>query len=329
MLTLDNIYSAENLLRRVVRKTDLVHAPRLCPGVDLYLKTENLQTTGSFKLRGAYYKISRLTSAERERGVIACSAGNHAQGVALAATKNGIRSVICLPEGAPISKIEATKRYGGEVCLVPGVYDDAYKTALSLRDRYGYTFIHPFDDEDVIAGQGTIAIELIDQLSDMDAIVLSIGGGGLAAGVAFAMKTINPSVKIYGVQASGAPSMLNSIRSHKISELSSASTIADGIAVKKPGRLTFDICQHFLDGIVTVTDEEISSAIIALMSKHKLVTEGAGAAAVAAVMFGKINLVGKKTVAIISGGNIDLETLLKVIEHGLLKQRNTNKGDIL
>ena len=329
MLTLDNIYSAENLLRTVVRKTDLVYAPRLCPGVDLYLKTENLQTTGSFKLRGAYYKISRLSQAERERGVIACSAGNHAQGVALAATKNCIKSVICLPEGAPISKIEATKRYGGEVCLVPGVYDDAYKTALSLRDQYGYTFIHPFDDVDVIAGQGTIAIELIDQLPDMDAIVIPIGGGGLASGVAFAMKTINPSVKIYGVQSSGAPSMLASRQTGEIVELASVSTIADGIAVKKPGRLTFDICQRFIDEIVSVTDEEISSAIIALMAKHKLVTEGAGAAAVAAIMFGKINLAERKTVAILSGGNIDLETLLKVIEHGLEKQRNTNKGDII
>ncbi len=322
MLTLDKIYSAGNTLRGIVRKTDLVHAPRLCPGVDLYLKTENLQTTGSFKLRGAYYKMSRLTEAERRRGVIACSAGNHAQGVALAASKNGIRSVICLPERAPVSKIEATKRYGGEVCLVKGVYDDAYKRALSLRAEHGYTLIHPFDDEDVIAGQGTIALELEDQLSDVDVILVPIGGGGLASGIAFAMKSVDPRVKIYGVESVGAASMLRSLERGEIHELDSASTIADGIAVKKPGRLTFDICQRYLDGIVTVTDGEISSAIINLMERHKLVTEGAGAASVAAVMFGKLNLVGKRVIAILSGGNIDLNILSAVIEAEINKQRN-------
>ena len=325
MLTLDSIYSAGNLLRGVVRRTDLVHAPRLCPGVDLYLKTENLQTTGSFKLRGAYYKISRLTAEEGSRGVIACSAGNHAQGVALAATKNGIRSLICLPRDAPGSKIEATRRYGGEVLLVPGVYDDAYRMALRLREEQGYTFIHPFDDEEVIAGQGTVALELEDQLPDLDAIVIPIGGGGLASGIAYTMKAINPRVKIYGVEASGAPSMLNSIRGGRIEELPSVSTIADGIAVKKPGRITFDLCTRLLDDIVTVSDEEISDTILALMSKHKLVTEGAGAAAVSAVMFGKINLLGKRVVAILSGGNIDLNTLAGVIGRELKKQ---NKGEI-
>ena len=320
MLTLDSIYSAGNLLRGVVRRTDLVHAPRLCPGVDLYLKAENLQTTGSFKLRGAYYKISRLTAEEGSRGVIACSAGNHAQGVALAATKNGIRSLICLPRDAPSSKIEATRRYGGEVLLVPGVYDDAYRMALRLREEQGYTFIHPFDDEEVIAGQGTVALELEDQLPDLDAIVIPIGGGGLASGIAYTMKAINPRVKIYGVEASGAPSMLNSIRGGRIEELPSVSTIADGIAVKKPGRITFDLCTRLLDDIVTVSDEEISDTILALMSKHKLVTEGAGAAAVSAVMFGKINLLGKRVVAILSGGNIDLNTLAGVIDRELKKQ---------
>ncbi len=325
MLTLDNIYSAGNVLHGVVRRTDLVHAPRLCPGVDLYLKTENLQTTGSFKLRGAYYKISRLTPEERSRGVIACSAGNHAQGVALAATKNGIRSVICLPRSAPTSKIEATERYGGKVCLVPGVYDDAYAKALSLQREMGYTFIHPFDDEDVIAGQGTIALEIGEQLSDLDAIVLPIGGGGLASGIAFAMKSVNSKVKVYGVQADGAPSMLHSMSLGKPTELTSVSTIADGIAVKKPGRLTFDLCSRFLDGIVTVSDDEISDAILALMEKHKLVTEGAGAAAVSAVMFGKIDLIGKRVVAILSGGNIDLNILSGVIDRGIKKQKNRLK----
>ena len=317
MLTLDNIYTAANLLSDAVKKTDLVHAPRLCPEVDLYLKTENLQTTGSFKLRGAYYKMSRLTDIERARGVIACSAGNHGQGVALAATRYGIKSVICLPDHAPISKINATKRYGGEVCLVSGVYDDAYERALSLCREHNYSFIHPFDDNDVIAGQGTVALEILDQLSDIDAVVLPIGGGGLAAGISFVMKSINPKIKIIGVLAEGAPSMLNSIRQGKPVELSSAYTIADGIAVKKPGRISFDICSRYLDDIVTVSDDEISSAILTLMERHKLVTEGAGAAAIAAIMFGKINLIGKRAVAIISGGNIDLNTLAEVINKSI------------
>ena len=323
MLTLDNIYRASNVLRDVVRKTDIVYAPKLKPGVDLYLKTENLQITGSFKIRGSYYKMSKLSPRERESGVVACSAGNHAQGVALAAQKSGIKAVICLPDGAPISKIEATKSYGAEVCLVEGVYDDAYKKALSLRDTEGYTFIHPFDDEDVIAGQGTIALEIEDQLPDLDAVIVPIGGGGLISGIAFAMKAINPNVKVYGVQAAGAPSMLNSVRDHEIEELSAVSTIADGIAVKKPGSLTYELCSKYVDEIVTVNDDEISAAILALMEQHKLVTEGAGAVAVAAAMFGKIDLQGKKAVCLLSGGNIDVTILSRVITRGLLMSGRT------
>ncbi len=192
MLTIDSVYSASNALKGVARKTDVLHAPKLCKGVDLYLKTENLQITGSFKVRGAYYKMTRLTNEEKARGVIACSAGNHAQGVALAAQKNGIKAVICLPDGAPISKVEATKSYGAEVCLVEGVYDDAYNKALQLRDEKGYTFIHPFNDEEVIAGQGTIALEILDQVPDMDAVIIPVGGGGLIAGMAYVLKTLNP-----------------------------------------------------------------------------------------------------------------------------------------
>lgn len=323
MLTLDNVYRAGNVLREVVRKTDMVYAPGLKPGVDLYLKTENLQTTGSFKIRGAYYKMSRLSSEEKSRGVVACSAGNHAQGVALAAQKSGIKSVICLPDGAPISKIEATKSYGAEICLVEGVYDDAYKKAVQLSEEKGYTFIHPFDDEDVIAGQGTIALEIEDQLPDLDAIIVPIGGGGLISGIAFTMKAINPSVKVYGVQAKGAPSMLNSINAHSIEELAGVSTIADGIAVKKPGSLTYDLCSKYVDEIVTVNDDEISAAILTLMEKHKLVTEGAGAVAVAAAMFGKIDLQGKKAVCLLSGGNIDVTILSRVISRGLLMSGRT------
>lgn len=318
MLTLDNVYRASYVLRDVVRKTDVIYAPKINSGVELYLKTENLQITGSFKVRGAYYKMSRLTDEEKARGVVACSAGNHAQGVALAASKNGIKSVICLPDGAPISKIEATKSYGAEVCLVNGVYDDAYHKALSLRDEEGYTFIHPFNDEDVIAGQGTIALELIEQLEGIDAVIVPIGGGGLISGIAFTLKSINPSIKVYGVQAAGAPAMYNSVNDKKIEELSSVSTIADGIAVKRPGELTYEICSSCVDEIVTVSDDEIAAAILALMEQHKLVTEGAGAASVAAVMFGKLDLEGKKVVSVLSGGNIDVTILSRVIKRGLL-----------
>ena len=318
MLTIDNVYKAKQVLDGVVRKTDVIYAPKLCPGTELYLKTENLQVTGSFKVRGAYYKMSNLTKEEKERGVIACSAGNHAQGVALAAQKNGIKAVICLPDGAPISKVEATKSYGAEVCLVEGVYDDAYQKALQLRDEKGYTFVHPFNDEDVIAGQGTIALEIVEQLPDVDAVLVPIGGGGLISGIAYTIKTLKPHVKVYGVEAKGAPCMKNAIEHGGLEKLPSVSTIADGIAVKQPGDLTYDFCSKYVDEIVTVTDDEISAAILALMETHKLVTEGAGAVGVAAVMFNKVDLKGKKAVCVLSGGNIDVTILSRVISRGLL-----------
>ncbi len=317
-LTLDNVYKARHVLKEVLTPTNVLYAPKLKPGAELYLKTENLQITGSFKVRGAYYKMSTLSEEEKRRGVIACSAGNHAQGVALAAQKNGIKSVICLPDSAPISKVEATRSYGAEICLVEGVYDDAYAKALQLRDEMGYTFIHPFNDPDVIAGQGTIGLELIDQIPDMDAVIVPIGGGGLISGVAYAIKSLNPHVKVYGVQASGAPSMANSIHDAHIERLESVFTIADGIAVKEPGSLTYELCSRYVDEIVTVTDDEISAAILALMEQHKLVTEGAGAVAVAAAMFGKVDLAGKKTVCLLSGGNIDVTILSRVITRGLM-----------
>ena len=318
MLTLDKIYHAAFVLKEAIRQTDMIPSHNIRSDVDLYLKTENLQVTGSFKVRGAYYKISQLSDEEKKRGVIACSAGNHAQGVALAATKNGIKSLICLPDVAPISKIEATKRLGAEICLVKGVYDDAYNKALELQKEHGYTFIHPFDDYDVIAGQGTIGLEILDQLPDVDAVVVPIGGGGLISGVAYAVKSLKPECKVYGVQASGAPSMLNSVHDHKIERLDSVSTIADGIAVKEPGPHTFECCSKYVDGIVSVTDDEISAAILALIEQHKLVTEGAGAVGVAAVMFGKLPVEGKKVCCLLSGGNIDVNILSRVIERGLL-----------
>ena len=318
MLTIDSVYRARNVLKNVIRETDVIYAPKICEGAQLYLKTENLQLTGSFKVRGAYYKMSCLTDEEKARGVVACSAGNHAQGVALAAQKSGIKAVICLPDGAPISKVEATKSYGAEVCLVEGVYDDAYQKALALREEKGYTFIHPFNDEDVIAGQATIALELAEQLPDLDAVLVPIGGGGLISGIAYAIKTINPKVKVYGVQAKGAPSMKNAVEHGEIEELPSVSTIADGIAVKKPGELTYELCSKYVDEIITVTDDEISAAIVALMEQHKLVTEGAGAVSVAAAMFNKVDLKGKKAVCVLSGGNIDVTILSRVIKRGLL-----------
>lgn len=317
MLTLDCVYRASFALKNVIRRTDLIYAPQINNESQIYLKPENLQYTGSFKLRGACYKISCLTEEEKSRGVIACSAGNHAQGVALGATKHGIKSLICLPEGAPISKVEATKRYGADVCLVPGVYDDAYQKVLQLKEEKGYTFIHPFDDEYVIAGQGTIGLELLNQLPDVEVVIVPIGGGGLISGVAYALKSLKPDVKVYGVQAQGAPSMLRSIEHERRECLSSVSTIADGIAVKEPGEHTFDLCSKYVDGIVTVTEDEICAAILALMEQQKLIAEGAGAVAVAAAMFNKVPVTGKKTICVVSGGNIDVTILSRVIGRGL------------
>ncbi len=319
MLDISEIFNAAAVLKDVARKTTVIPAPALSRDCDLFLKTENLQLTGSFKLRGAYYKIASLSDEEKARGVIACSAGNHAQGVALGATHNGIKSLICLPAGAPISKVEATKGYGAEVCLVPGVYDDAYAKALELKEEHGYTFVHPFDDPKVIAGQGTIGLEILEQLPEVEAVVVPIGGGGLISGVAFAVKTLRPDVKVYGVQAAGAPSMAQSISEGHICHLDSVSTIADGIAVKQPGDLTYQLCNKYVDEVVTVNDDETAAAILALMERQKLVAEGAGAVAVAAVMFGKLPVAGKKVVCVVSGGNIDVSTLNRVITRGLAK----------
>ena len=319
MLSLDKVFHAQSILKNIIRKTNVVRANGIAPGCELYLKPENLQITGSFKVRGSAYKIAMLSEEEKAKGVIACSAGNHAQGVALAATKNGIHSLICLPDSAPISKVEATKAFGAEVCLVEGCYDDAYQKALELQESKGYTFVHPFDDENVIAGQGTIALEILNELDDIDAIVVPIGGGGLISGIAYTAKQIRPSVKIYGVQAAGAPSMYNAVRSGKAESLDAVSTIADGIAVKKPGANTFALVQEYVDEIALVSDDEVASAILALIEKQKMIAEGAGAAAVAAVMFHKFDLEGKRAVAIVSGGNIDVTSLSRVIDRGLLK----------
>ncbi len=319
MVTLDKVYHAAFVLKSVARKTDLIEAPKLSDDYTLYLKTENLQLTGSFKLRGAYYKISQLPQEQRDAGIVACSAGNHAQGVALAATRMGAKSIVCMPEGAPISKVEATKALGAKVVLVKGAYDDAYAYACKLRDETGMTLIHPFDDDEVIAGQGTIGLEILNQLEDVDVVLCPVGGGGLVSGVAFAIKSLNPNVKVYGVQAENAASMAKSIELGEQVTLPTVKTFADGIAVKHPGDTTFRMIQQYVDGIVTVSEDEIAAAILALMEKQKLVAEGAGAVSVAAAMFHRVpDIAGKKVCCLISGGNIDVNILSRVITRGLL-----------
>lgn len=319
MLTIDKVFEASSVLKSIIRPTPLAKAYGIAPDCTLYLKPENLQKTGSFKLRGSGYKIAMLSDEEKAKGVIACSAGNHAQGVALAATKCGISSLICLPDTAPLSKVEATKGFGAQVCLVEGCYDDAYSRALELKDERGYTFVHPFDDDDVIAGQGTIGVEIVNEMDDIDAVIVPIGGGGLISGIAYAIKSIRPSIKVYGVQAAGAPSMYNSVKNGKIECLDAVSTIADGIAVKKPGEHTFEYVSRYVDDIALVTEDEISSAVLALIEKQKMVAEGAGAVSVAAAMYNKFPIAGKKVVSLISGGNIDVTSLSRVIERGLMR----------
>ncbi len=326
MLTLDKVFDAQGVLKRIIRETNVVRAYGIANDCELYLKPENLQITGSFKVRGSAYKIAMLSEEEKAKGVIACSAGNHAQGVALAATKSGIKSLICLPDSAPISKVEATKGYGADVCLVEGCYDDAYAKALELKEKEGYTFVHPFDDENVIAGQGTVALEILSDLDNIDAIVVPIGGGGLISGIAYTVKQIRPAIKVYGVQAAGAPSMYKSVKDGKIEALKSVQTIADGIAVKQPGENTYSLVSEYVDDIALVSDDEVASAILALIEKQKMIAEGAGAVAVAAVMFDKFPIKGKRVVAVVSGGNIDVTSLSRVIDRGL---RNSGRSTSL
>ncbi|MBQ9521822.1 MAG: threonine ammonia-lyase [Oscillospiraceae bacterium] len=317
-MTLDKIYQAAYTLKGVARKTDLLYAQNLRHDAQIYLKTENLQVTGSFKLRGAYNKIASLTPEQRAAGILACSAGNHAQGVALSATKMGAHSIVCMPDGAPISKVEATKRLGAEVRLVPGAYDDAYEYACRLQQETGATFIHPFNDELVMAGQGTIGLEILDQLPDVEAVIVPVGGGGLLAGVAFAIKNLNPNIKVYGVQAENAPSMVRSFREDGIITLDTVATFADGIAVKTPGDLTYAMARQYVDEMVSVSEDEIAAAILALIEQQKLIAEGAGAVSVAAAMFRKVPIEGKKAVCLVSGGNIDVNILSRVITRGLV-----------
>lgn len=316
---LEKVYEARNVLSKIARKTNLVESKSLSKKNKIFLKSENLQLTGSFKLRGAYYKISKLSPEEKEKGVIACSAGNHAQGVALASKANNIKATIFIPATAPISKVEATRSYGADIQLIDGVYDDAYQAAIKFQQKTNGIFIHPFDDIDVIAGQGTIALEILDQLSDVDAIVVPIGGGGLISGIAATIKQIKPTCKVYGVQAQKADSMYESRKEHQRIELKSVNTFADGTAVKLPGELTFDLCEKYVDDIITVSEDEIASAVLDLIEREKMISEGSGALSVAAVMFDKIPLENKNIACVVSGGNIDVNILSRVINRALLK----------
>lgn len=285
---------------------------------DIYLKPENLQRTGSFKIRGAYNKIASLSESEQKAGIICSSAGNHAQGVAYSAKERGIPSVIVMPNVTPLLKVEATKAYGSRVILHGDVYDEAYRHALELSEKEGYTFVHPFDDYDVLCGQGTIGLEILDELADVDEILVPIGGGGLIAGIALAIKTQNPNIKVIGVVPVGAMSMKISIEEGQVSRLAAVKTVAEGVAVKQPGDLTFAVAQKYVDEIITVSEKDIMEAVLLIMEKHKLVVETAGAIPLAGVR--KRAKPGKKIVCLMSGGNIDVVTISSIINQGMISR---------
>ena len=316
--TIADVYRAAKQLEGVARKTRLIHSDffsEQCHN-DVYLKPENLQHTGAFKLRGAYNKISQLTPEERAKGVITASAGNHAQGVAYAAQKLGVKAVICMPATTPILKVEGTRALGAEVVLYGDGFDDAYAHSLELQKKYGYVYIHPFNDLQVLLGQGTTALEIIDALKDVDAILCPIGGGGFASGVALATKLVNPNVKVIGVEQENAACMKAALEADKVVTLASADTVADGCAVKTAGTLTFEFCKKYLDDIITVSEIDIMNALLSLIEKHKLVAEGAGVLSLAALA--KLPFQGKKVVSIISGGNIDISTISALIDKALI-----------
>ena len=316
--TIADIFHAAKQLDGVAVKTKLIESPyfsSLCGGT-VYLKPENLQNTGSFKLRGAYNKISQLSAAERAKGVITASAGNHAQGVAFSAQKLGVKAVICMPATTPILKVEATRAYGAEVVLYGDTFDDAYARSLDLQKEKGYVYIHPFNDIQVLLGQGTVAKEIIDDCPDIDAILVPIGGGGLASGIAMATKLVNPKVKVIGVEPAGAACMEAAFKAGKVVTLPAVDTVADGCAVKTAGDLTYAFCRKYLDEIITVSELEIMSALLSLIEKHKLIAEGAGVLSLAALS--KRKLRGKKAAAIISGGNIDISTISALIDKALI-----------
>ena len=322
MLNLEKIYKAQERIKDVVVNTPFSYAPNLSQlsGAEVYLKKENLQVTGAFKIRGAYNKVASLSQTQRESGIVAASAGNHAQGVALSAYKFGIRAVIIMPESTPLTKVNGVKDYGAEVILAGTNYDEAYAYATTYGEENSLTFVHPFEDEDVIAGQGTIALEIIESCESVDAIVIPVGGGGLISGMAQAIKQINPKIEIIGVGASGAPALKNSYDQKKPINSQSVRTIADGIAVRDASKITLEHMLQSVDHFISVDDEEIANAILFLLEKQKLVVEGAGAVGVAALMHNKLaSLKGKKVAVVLSGGNMDVTLLSVIIEKGLLK----------
>lgn len=320
-VTLEDVKKAQAALEGHVRPTPLYHSPNISSqvGLPVYLKTENLQRAGSFKIRGAFYKIASLSEEERARGVIAASAGNHAQGVALAAQSLGISATICMPEGAPITKIDATRNYGAKVVLHGQTYDDAYQKALELQQAHGYTFIHGFDDPYTVAGQGTIGLEIIQDLPDVATVFVPIGGGGLISGIALALKELKPNVRVIGVQAAGAPAIYLSQRKGELVYTDSVRTIADGIAIKRPGKLNWELIHKYVDEVVLVDEEEIAQSILVLLERAKLMVEGAGAVALAALLGGKAAKVQGPVCVMLSGGNIDVNILSRIIERGLVK----------
>ena len=320
MAKLEDFIKAKKKLSKVLLETHLIYSPIFSKesGNKVFIKPENLQKTGSFKIRGAYNKISNLTDAEKKRGVIASSAGNHAQGVAYGAKESGIKAVIVMPKSTPLIKVESTKQYGAEVILHGDVYDDAYKKAKELEEKEGYVFVHPFNDEDVLDGQGTIALEILEELPETDIILVPIGGGGLISGIACAAKILKPEIKIIGVEPEGAASAYEAIKENKVVELKEANTIADGTAVKKIGDLNFEYIKKYVDEIITVSDYELMEAFLLLVEKHKIIAENSGILLVAATK--KIKEKNKKVVSVISGGNIDVLMISSMINKGLIRR---------
>lgn len=319
--TLEDILKAKEVIKDSIKRTPVVECPTLgevTGGNNVFFKLENLQRTGSFKLRGALNKIASLTEEEKAAGVIASSAGNHAQGVALGAAEQGIKATIVMPATAPLAKIAATRGYGAEVVLEGEVYDDAYAKACEIQKETGATFLHPFDDKFVMAGQGTIGLEIIEDIPDVDVVLVPIGGGGIVSGIARAIKSLRPEAKVIGIEAANAASMAEAIKEDKIVEINSTPTIADGIAVRKAGCVPFEVIRECVDEIVTVTEDEIAKAILFLMEKSKVVAEGAGATTVAALLAGKIDAKGKKVCSVISGGNIDINLVARVLNKALV-----------
>lgn len=322
VLKFSDIVSARSTLRGVAKNTTLLHSKSFSTMSDanIYLKLENMQTTGAFKVRGAYNKLANLSIEEREKGVVAASAGNHAQGVAFSATKLGMQSTIFMPIFTPPLKVLATKGYGANVVLMGDSFDDAFIGSQEYTKEHNATYIHPFNDPLIIAGQGTIGLEVYEQMPDVDAVIVPIGGGGLIAGIAMAIKEMNPKVKVIGVNAAGAASMVGSLKANEIITLPSVSTIADGIAVKTPGNLTFELVQKYVDDVVTVTDTEIAHTAYLMLQRAKILAEPAGVTSVAAALFKKANLKGMNVVPIVSGGNINMQILEQIVEKGMVEE---------